>query len=151
MNTETFRDIMELAVQNELEAYEFYSGVAQKVSDQSLKQIFSELAGEEYQHRLLLQGFLDNPSKPLRFKAGADYKVAESVALPPLRKDMKPADAIALAMKKEEEAMEAYQVFAKISDDPEQSKVFQALAEMEKGHKVKLENLYTTMAFPEVW
>jgi bifunctional DNase/RNase len=34
-----------------------------------------------------------------------DYKVAESVELPEITIDMKPADAIALAMKKEQQAV----------------------------------------------
>jgi len=29
--------------------------------------------------------------------------------------------------------------------------MFDSLARMEKGHKVKLEGLYSDMAYPEVW
>ena len=41
-------------------------------------------------------------------KTMPDYKVAETVDMPRLSLDMKPAEAIALAMKKEEEAMRMY-------------------------------------------
>jgi rubrerythrin len=64
---------------------------------------------------------------------------------------MKPADAIALAMKQEEEAMHMYAELAKCSADKEQKEMFGELSRMEKGHKVKLEGMYTNMAFPEVW
>ncbi len=64
---------------------------------------------------------------------------------------MKPADAIALAIKKEEEAMNVYSLFSQSSSEPEQARIFEELATMEQGHKVKLEELYTNMAFPEVW
>ncbi|HPC06800.1 MAG TPA: ferritin family protein, partial [Anaerolineaceae bacterium] len=77
----------------------------QKVSDPSLKQIFLELANEEKNHRLILEGFLNHPSKPLKFSKVVDYKIADTINSPILSIDMKPADAIALAIKKEEEAM----------------------------------------------
>jgi rubrerythrin len=35
--------------------------------------------------------------------------------------------------------------------DAGQKKVFLELAAMEKGHKARLEEIYTTMAFPELW
>jgi rubrerythrin len=54
-------------------------------------------------------------------------------------------------MKKEEEAMKAYNEMARVSSNPDQSQEFLELAAMEQGHKTKLENLYTNMAFPEVW
>jgi rubrerythrin len=64
---------------------------------------------------------------------------------------MKPSDTIALAMKNEEEAMNMYTDLANCSSDQEQKKVFQALAKMEQGHKARLEDMFTNMAFPEVW
>ena len=140
-----------MAIENEIEAAEFYQGVYDKTGIASLKSIFGELADEERKHRVMLQGFLDNDSRPLQFKSSQDYKVAETVEMPRLSMGMKPADAIALAMKKEEEAMNMYLKFAKASDNVEQKEVFENLARMEQSHKVNLENLYTNMAFPEVW
>lgn len=147
----TYKEILNMAIRDEVEAFEFYDSVAQKVSDRSLKQIFSELAGEEQKHRQLLQAFLNNPAMPLRFKEEIDYKVSETIAVPLLSMEMKPADAIALAMKKEEEAMKTYNELARVSSHPDQSHEFSELAVMEQGHKTRLEKLYTNMAFPEVW
>jgi rubrerythrin len=118
----------------------------------SKNRIFDDLAKEEKNHRDILTAFLRNPDKPLKFKpAPDDYKVAESVELPPLSLEMKPVDAIALAMKKEEEAMKTYLAFAAESDNAAQKGVFEELAKMEQGHKAKLEDIYTNMAFPEAW
>ena len=33
----------------------------------------------------------------------------------------------------------------------EQKRIFTELASMERGHKARLEDIYTNMAFPEVW
>jgi rubrerythrin len=151
MSLTAYESIMNMAIDNEIEAYDFYYALSQKNLEAGIKDIFVQLAKEEKEHRDILMGFFKNPQKPLKFKSSADYKVSESVAFPPLTIDMKPVDAIALAMKKEEEAMKAYIAFAQDSDSAEQAAIFEELAKMEQGHKAKLEDIYTNMAFPEVW
>lgn len=150
MKTEEYKKIITMAIGNEIAAYEFYTTVSSTVKDANLKAIFTEMAGEEKKHRAFLEGLLSNP-KAMHFDEAADYKVSESVDKPQLSIKMKPADAIALAMKEEEEAMVMYQALAASSKDPDQKKMFNSLALMEKGHKTRLEGMYTSMAFPEVW
>jgi len=98
-----------------------------------------------------LEGFLADESRIMKFQAGQNYKVSETVERPKLSMDMKPVDAIALAMKKEEDAMNLYLGCSQASDDAEQKNIFDNLAAMEQSHKAKLEDLYTNMAFPEAW
>ncbi|NLU47076.1 MAG: ferritin family protein [Syntrophomonadaceae bacterium] len=151
MSQSDIEAILKMAMDWEIEAYEFYHALSQKNLDSSVKQIFAELA-EEQKHQKILQSFLKNPEKPLRFKRTADFKVAETVEeLPPLTADMKPVDAITLAMKREEMAMNHYKSMAEHSETPEQAKIFEELSYMEQSHKTRLEELYTNMAFPEVW
>ncbi len=150
MTTEDYKKILTVAIGNEIAAYDFYKGVCDKTKDANLKSIFREMAEEENKHRVLLEGFLSG-EKPLKFASVTDYKVAETVDKPKLSLSMKPADAISLAMKEEEEAMHLYQGLADSCTNSEERDMFLALATMERGHKVKLEELYTTMAFPEVW
>jgi rubrerythrin len=150
MTIEEYKKILQMAIGNEIAAYDFYRNVSEKTKDNSLKDIFSEMAEEEKKHKIFLEGFISG-AKPLYFSGVADYKVSETVEKPKLSVSMKPADAIALAMKEEEEAMRMYQSLADSSTNSEQKDLFLNLARMEKGHKVKLEDLYTTMAFPEVW
>lgn len=146
-----YKEILEMAIDSEVEAYEFYTAAAAKDLDPSLKKIFTELAEEEADHKRILEAFFKNPEKPLKFKETPDYKVAETVDKPALSVSMKPADALALAMKREEEAMDLYNVFARASDTEEQKAIFLELAKMEQGHKTRLEAMYTNAAFPEVW
>lgn len=144
-------DILSMAIENEVEAYEFYLGVYEKVSDPNIKSIFKELAEQELGHRDLLSSYLNNDAKPLSFSQVPDYKISETIDRPKLSLSMKPVDAIALAMKNEEDAMRMYQNLADNSTDAEQKDLFMNLANMEKGHKAQLEDLYTNMAFPETW
>jgi len=150
MKAEDYKKVITMAVENEIEAYDFYKAAGEKVKDANLKTIFNDLAEEEKKHRDFLQGLLTQ-AKPMKFDEGKDYKISESVDKPKLSISMSPADAIGLAMKNEEEAMQMYSELAKASADKEQKEMFDSLARMEKGHKVKLEGLYSDMAYPEVW
>ena len=151
MTNEEYKAILAIAIGNEVEAYEFYKGVSEKVVDAYIKKMFNELATEELGHQRLLEGFLARDIKDMHFDESADYKVSESVDKPTLSLDMKPADALALAMKNEEDAMNMYAAFATASSDEGQKKMFHDLSLMEKGHKTKIEKLYVNVAFPEVW
>lgn len=151
MNDAKYEEILAMAMLNEIDAYAFYQGVANQSQDHVIKSIFQEMAEQELDHRDQLQSFLDDTNKTFKFKAIPDYKISETIDKPKLSLTMKPVDAVALIMKNEEEAMHIYQQFADVSDDAEQARIFQELAKMEAGHKAKLEQLYTNMAFPENW
>ncbi|NLB19000.1 MAG: ferritin family protein [Syntrophomonadaceae bacterium] len=151
MRSDYLKGILNMAIAREIEAAEFYFGVYEKTNDTNLKEIFKELAQEEHKHQLMLEGYQINEAQVMKFKVKDDYKVAETVEAPRLSLDMKPVEAIALAMKREEEAMNLYQELADASDSAEQKEIFENLSRMEQSHKVRLEDLYTNMAFPEVW
>lgn len=147
-----YKKILELAINNEVEAYEFYINAASKSQDANLKDIFTELAEEEMKHKKTLEGFLGNEALEMNFRVSSpDYKIAETIELPKLTADMSFSDGVALAIKKEQEAKEMYEQFAEASINEDQKKIFQELATMELGHKVKLEELYTNTAYNEVW
>jgi rubrerythrin len=151
MNAEEYRSILSKAIDREVESYTFYRTVSDKVKDANLKKLFAELAGDETKHREFLQGLLTKDSKTIKITATKDYHVAEKVGAPKLSPDLKPLDGLALAINKELEAMQMYTQLAKVNADPEQQKLFMELASMERGHKARLEDIYTNMAFPEVW
>ena len=151
MTLEEFNKIISDAIIKEEEAYLFYRDVAKKTKDTNISSLFDGFAKDELSHKVLLKSYLSGTVKPLVFDTSADYKVAEAVDTPRLSIDMKPADAIALAMKNEEEAMNMYTEFASLRNDEQQKQAFLGLAKMEQGHKAKLEDLYVGMAFAEVW
>ncbi|MFA5347269.1 MAG: ferritin family protein [Methanoregula sp.] len=151
MKTDDAKKIISTAIDREVEAYTFYRTISDKVKDAALKKLFGELAGEEKQHREFLQGMLSKDVTKMHFDAKKDYKVVNAMQSPPLSADLKPIDGLVLAIKKELEAMQMYTQLAGLSTETEQKFLFTQLANMESGHKARLEDLYTEMAFPEVW
>lgn len=151
MTPEEYRNIISMAIDREVEAYSFYNTVAEKVQDANLKSLFKELAGDETSHREFLQKMLTKDFSSLGFSTTRDYKVAESVASPPLSADLKPIDGLVIAIKKELEAMQMYTALANNSEDAAQKNMFMELASMERGHKTRLEDIYVNTAFSESW
>jgi rubrerythrin len=151
MKPDDAKKIISLAIDREVESYTFYRNVSDKVKDPALKKLFNELAGEETKHREFLQAFLSKGVAKFHFDAGRDYKVGDALPSPKLSVDMKPLDGLVLAIKKELEAMQMYTQLAGQSTDNEQQLLFSQLANMERTHKARLEDIYTNMAFPESW
>ena len=151
MKADDAKKIISLAIDREVEAYTFYKSVADRVKNKVLKDLFAELAGEEKKHREFLQGFLAKDVSKIKFTAGHDYKVGDSLPTPPLTADLKPLDGLVIAIRKELEAMQMYTQFANAAADTETQMLFTQLANMEQGHKARLEDIYTNMAFPEAW
>ncbi len=151
MNIDEYKAIMKNAIASEVEARKFYEGVAEKVDDPYLKQLFNRLADEERMHRDILNKIYISNTIGQYFSETRDYKIAESVEEKPLSFDMKPADAMALAMQKEAAAVRQYTQMAEVCEDPDKKKVFLDLAAMEKEHKLKMENAFVDIGYPEVW
>ena len=151
MKTDDAKKILSLAIDREVEAYSFYRSVSDKVKDPALKSLFNELAGEERKHREFLQAFLSRDVSKFHFDAGKDYKVGDALPTPALSIGMKPLEGLVIAIKKELEAMQMYTQLASHSTDVEQQLLFSQLANMERAHKARLEDIYTNMAFPEAW
>ena len=151
MNLKEFKDIMKFAIQGEVDARKFYEDVAGVLDDQSLKDMFTELANEEKSHQETLKRLYMSHAIEHFFEAGRDYHISETLEKPEVSENMKPADAIALAMKKEEEAMVQYTELAESCQSADKKKVFLDLAAMERGHKKKMEAAFVDIAYPEVW
>ncbi len=151
MNDTEYRQVIAMAIQNEIEARTFYEEASSRVADSYLKKMFADFAVEEGKHRTILENIHTCKFLGGYFQEETDYKVAESVEKPALSFDMQPKDAIALAMKNEEEAMQQYTEMAENCSDTDKKKVFSELAAMERGHKKKMEQAFVDIGYPEVW
>jgi rubrerythrin len=151
MNLNDYKEIIKLAIANEVEAKKFYEDAANTLTDPHLKKLFASLAEEEMKHRDILTKIYTSNTMDRYFSESRDYKVAETMDEPELSMAMKPADAFALAMKKEEAAMKQYSEMAEMCDDDAKRQVFLDLAAMERDHKLKMESAFIDIGYPEVW
>lgn len=144
-------EVLKMAVEKEVEAYTFYKEAADKVDNNILKSTFKELAEEEKKHEQLLKSYFEKSADAMKFDETIDYHNLEIIEKKPLTTSISFKSAIALAVKKEQQAMEMYQQFADASEEDAQKQVFLELVKMEQGHKTRLEEIYSNEAFAEVW
>jgi rubrerythrin len=151
MDQERYLAILDKAIASEIEASRFYARVAETTADGHLREMFAAFSREEQKHRSLLEGFRSAPETAIHFEKVADFGISETMTEPALSAEMRPADAIALAMKKEESAMQQYARLADACNDAALRKVFLELATMEREHKAKMETAFVDIGYPEVW
>lgn len=144
MPTKKIQQIILQAIASELEAYDYYSFLAQQMQDQESVKICQCLAEEEWQHREALQRLLEQGLTAI-FEAAQDFPLNDLQPAPKLSAEMKPAEALQLAIQKEIEAARDYTILAQLSKKADQKELFQRLAAMEQGHKVYLEKIYRKM------
>jgi rubrerythrin len=152
MSTTDIQKLFDFAIQQEIEAYKFYAAAAHKVSNPGVKQIFKELAEEEKGHENLLRHYKIDATLVGKFNAlKVDYMIAETQEMPALSLDMKPAEAIAIAMKREQLAAELYKALSASAVMESEKRAFESLMVMELHHKHRLENAFVDIGYPEVF
>ncbi len=152
MITTDINKLIDFAIEQENAAYAFYKAASEKVTNPGVKQLFLELAQDENGHANLLEMYRKNKAIAELFKNKVvDYKIAETQDMPELSINMKPAEAIAIAMKREQAAAELYRSLANNAIDQNVKEALEQLANMEMGHKHKLENAFVDIGYPEVF
>lgn len=152
MNKIDYERLFSRAIEREVEASRFYTELADIAKNSAVKESFLELAKEEQGHKEILQQYKEDPGVGERLNIPVeDFKVAQSEEFPPLSSAMRPRDAMALAMKKEQAAVDFYRVLAQSSTDKELKGIFQTLSNMELGHKHRLETMFVNVGYPEVF
>lgn len=149
MERTAYEALLDIAIEREKEANTFYRDVADLMKDQTIKNIFMNLAKDEEAHYNFLTEYRNIPQMSLNFKEKEDFKITEDLDLPKLSIHMKPADAILLAIKKEQEAVDFYTELSNQSNDSIVKQACLELAKMETNHKIWLEDIYSDFAFIE--
>ena len=79
MDANQYKEILMMAISNEIEAQEFYGKAAEKSKDTYLRSMFKEFVREEKKHEAILKRILASESIERYFSETADYKIAETV------------------------------------------------------------------------
>ena len=148
MNVNDSNSIIERAIRNEEEAYEFYMDLSRKIADREAKDTLLFLAREEQGHKEYLlkyrQSGFAGPSQPV-----IDLKVAENLVKPDIQKDMDSKDVYLIAANRELNAHNFYRGLAELHPAGEIRDMLQRMASEELKHKEKMEYLYSNTAFTQ--
>jgi len=142
-------DILDFAIEGEIEAHKFYTDLAAKMTDKTMKQVFLDFAAEELGHKKLLEDAKAGKKVLLKKEQIADLKIAEfTVAIKPTP-NMNFKDALILAMQKEKKAFQLYTRLAHLTIEKEAAELFAGLAQQEAKHKLRFELEYDDVVLKE--
>lgn len=135
--------IIDFAISQEVEAFEFYRSVADKEALVGKRTMFLKLAAEEEKHRRLLENFkigdVNSTIDKYKFTWIIDIKRSNYVAGMVYTPGMSYRDILMLAAKREEKALELYNLLLNKVEDETARKVFKILCQEEAKHKLELE------------
>ena len=154
MNTmatfDTIDHILDFAIAGEIEAQKFYTDLAAKMDNPTIKQAFLDFAAEEKGHQAKLE----------KLKAGKQVEIKPSENVPDLKiadylvdveptADMDYQSALVLAMKKEKKAYQLYTNLAHLMLDENVRQLLLNLAQEEAKHKLHFELEYDQVVLKE--
>jgi rubrerythrin len=137
-------DIVQYAIDKEIEAAEFYAKAAETIRLEGAKAVLNGYAEEERKHEQILKELKANKAKIAEYKFENIPNIKRSDFLVDMEysPDMDYVDLMRLAMKREEKASKLYGTLAKSTDDPQHAEFFKMLEQEEAKHKIELETLY---------
>ena len=147
----TVQDILEKAIEREIEAQHLYRDLSQKMADVVAKDAFNQLAQEEKGHEELLRKYLRGEigEGSLKRSDVLDYKIADYLDQPEITSDMLLKDIFLLAAKREKASHDFYSRLAAVHPWGGVRRLLEQLSAQELEHKHKVELLYTEVAFPQ--
>lgn len=150
MGFTTFEEIIKFAIKREETAYRLYKAAAERAQSIAARKMFEEMAAEEAGHKHSFEKIDPAQAESYLFTPHADMKLAEYMADIPFREDMTYPEILHYAMKTEESAYKLYAGAAELTGDPKLKKMLLVLADVEKGHKLRLEGLYDEKVLTEM-
>ena len=144
-------DILDLAIQREEEAYEFYMDILGRVDDESVKDTLKFIAGEEVKHKQFLVNYREGKygAASMRMADVVDYKIAEYLEEPDIEGNMSSQEVYLIAAHRESRSHQFYTELANLHAEGEPQTMLLKMANEELKHKEKMEYLYSNTAFPQ--
>ena len=145
---DSFVAVLDYAIDKEIEAGQFYLGLAKQMKNPTMSKVFEAFAKEELGHKAKLeaikQGKEIQPAKNIKDLRIADYTLDVKPAV-----DMSYQDALILAMKQEKVAFRLYLDLAEQVENEDQKALFLSLAQEEAKHKLRFEIEYDDVVLNE--
>ncbi|MBU8869721.1 MAG: ferritin family protein [Gemmatimonadales bacterium] len=142
MSWNNLEDILNFAINNEIEAADFYSDLANKVKNPNTQILFRDFAKEEMRHKKILENIKAGGNLRSATETVVDLKIGDYLVEVDQKDNLGYQDALILAMKREKAAFMLYTDLANASGSAELKEVFASLAQEEARHKLSFETEY---------
>jgi rubrerythrin len=146
-STQKSLDVLSRGINQELAAYVFYMRASEKINDNDIKKMMTDLAGEEKDHYWVLEGEYDSLIRSEKWVTYND--IMRKSELPEIPEEMSenhkkrldtldtiddPKEILGLALELEKEAYELYHSQIEKFDDPIAKEMMTFLSKFELAH-----------------
>jgi rubrerythrin len=135
-------EILDYAIDQEEQAFNFYTELAERMDRPWMSRIFKDFAREEQGHKKKLLAVKEGKLLVSAQKKVMDLKISDYLADVEPSLDMDYQQALVVAMKKEKKAFKMYTDLAAAVDDDNLRDLFLGLAQEEAKHKLRFEIEY---------
>jgi rubrerythrin len=146
MDFQNLQEIIQFAIEKEIEAAEFYESVSREESMSGSREMLQEFALEEKKHRKMLEAFVaggvTEGLEDYEFKWIKDIKRSDYTVDLTYEKGMGYNDLLLMAAQREEKALKLYNELLAQAGSKEAKQLFKVLCQEEAKHKLYLETKY---------
>lgn len=145
----TLDEVIRFAVDREDTAYKLYKRAAELSTSIASKKMFEELAAEEATHKDVFSKIDEEKAESHKLCKLPEASIAKYLADVTFRADLTYNEILAFALKTEENAYQLYKAAAGMTDDPRLQKVLMSFADVELGHRRRIETIYEERVLTE--
>ena len=145
---DSFDRVLDYAIAREAEANQFYTDLAQKMKNPTMREVLEAFAREELGHKAKLEAM--RPGENIKAPRNVpDLRIADYTVDVEPGPDMDYQDALILAMKKEKAAFRLYLDLANQVEHEDLKALFLSMAQEEAKHKLRFEIEYDDFVMQE--
>ena len=142
MDEKRFREVIQFAIEREIESMNFYTRASQRVKLSGTKELFEDFAKQEEKHKQKLEAYRQGKIVLAKIQSIPDLKISDYLVDTELTPQSSYADILRVAMKREERSVKLYTDLKEKNDDKGLVELFTFLVQEEMKHKLYLEKLY---------
>ena len=142
MDAKKFMEIVQFAIQREIESVDFYNKAGKMVKHSGTKELFSDFMKQEEGHRKKLEEVKSGKIVLGKIEKVPNLKISDYLVDATLKPEISFAEILRIAMKREERSVKLYTDLNEKNEDEPLKRLFTFLVQEESKHKYAIEKIY---------
>ncbi|MGA2515587.1 MAG: ferritin family protein [Thermodesulfobacteriota bacterium] len=142
MDEKKFGEIIQFAIQREIESMDFYDRASKLVKHSGTRDLFSDFVKQEEGHKKKLEAVRVGKIELGKIEKIPNLKISDYMVEAELKPDVSYGDILRIAMKREERSVKLYTDLNEKNQDETLISLFTFLIQEESKHKYYIEKLY---------
>jgi len=142
MDQKKFEEIIQFAIQREIESMDFYDRASKLVNHSGTKDLFLDFMKQEEGHKKKLEAVRVGKIELGKIEKIPNLKISDYMVEAELKPDISYAEILRIAMKREERSVKLYTDLNEKNQDETLRSLFTFLIQEESKHKYYIEKLY---------